>query len=644
MVNIYKNAYGRIGLAFKESQLIYIRVDNGISEKKIEEFSSTKDFSGLENISSIFEQKIEDKNILKRLSDLNELNELIEFENDFDFIRCAISGDKTAVLLEAVTLNQFNTEFNLRNHENIYDKVFQYVDPSYLDYHSRLQDCFSLTPRKGDLVVVHMAPSLYNYTQDKYKRIYSAYGIMLDDENIISTSHNYSLFSNSVRGKLFKSKLSDFLRCEYAERKYVKAYVYGGFTKFDPIDIREERLKEYEKFICETIVVPQQNNDFPFKSFYDFISWVMVGDDKIYNEIIKKEETRKQNLSFRNKISRINSAIQDANKINSERVGVKHLAETLNVSRQTIYNILNEFFLWKKYSIEYTLKISEKLQIIVPHWIEYGKQYPEFLPLENKESKEFIRKFNDAIKITINNINLTEVEEIRESQFRDLSLLQKYVSQSLAHKNISLSDLNLTDSFYENYLFSSDIKIIEKKIPTLLDIANYYKDSNTSDIKKNGITYEITYEPHRNGNTLTFSKKVNLSNFKLIYNRWNFISEKIEIGDDLLIKLDIKVNVLLDTVKEFLSKTNDSCINLGIYLFRLEKNLILAKASYDSLIDLVLLEFRRNNTDEKILCKIGFNNLVIHQINNVLFAENDTSSRIEVIGKVIQVIKYTETF
>lgn len=660
-MRVIRNNYGLYGINLFDSDHVITNIEQKIEEIDVGKFTE----NGSKDVTNEFLTHKSDKEMDKTIQELKIHNDILTFMNSKDFVLCVALDKKTVIQNADIQKEEYYPEKNVGTFYNLKEVALKYVPTEFFEGCKRYEDCFSIRPKEGDIIVIFENNHKHYYTSssEKYEQLHPKYALMIDENYAICTAPVFYAGSNYDK-TVWLTKLSDYLKFE-AQSKYKQSFLLEYSKGIDPLETRKERLEKYIDFNSIKSENLQEAKSYSVKtdkSFIEILSLIQTGELNLAQKIKEHNEELTKKIEARNQIARLNKAINDANKINPTKITYKYLAEILNRSRQTVYNMFSEVNNVKKVSEDSLKKISDALCVVTPHWLDFGYDFPEILPLKEQEKESYIREFNSSIERLIRKISNINDSEERIKRFKSLASYQNLLNSLLKRNNIELKKLNLTDSFYSNYLPAQYIKVRETK--NILDkFLNIFQDKTESESKSKNNTfisnsnqnqlkkyYDIEFFTLENGFKLVFEDKTDLGTLKLIYNSCKYLSEKIEIKDYLLIKTNYTVADFNEQYKKIMSKTLFGGHRLGIFILRVNNCILLAEANVNSVLDQVTFSFinERNREEELIFFppdlqrippKSSF--LYVTGDKNAVFSDGE-KIEIEIVGKVIQVIKNLE--
>lgn len=661
-MRVLRNNYGLYGINLFDSDHVITNIDQKIEEIAIGKFTE----NGSKDVTNEFLTPKADKEIDKTIQELKIHNDILTFMNSKDFILCVALDKKTVIQNADIQKDDYYPEKNAGTFYNLKEVALKYVNPAFFYGCKRYEDCFSIQPKEGDIIVVFENNHRHYYTSssEKYEQLHQKYALMIDENYAICTGPVFYLGDNylSYDKTVWLTKLSDYLKFE-AQNKYKQCFIYEYSKGIDPLEIRKERLEKYIDFNCiksETLQEAKRYSVKTDKSFIEILSLIQTGELNLAQKIKEHNEELTKKIEARNQIARLNKAINDANEITSTKITYKYLAEILNRSRQTVYNMFSEVNNVKKVSEDSLKKISDALCVITPHWLDFGYSFPEILPLKEQDKESYIRDFNSSIEFLIRKISNIKNSDERIKRFKSLASYQNLLRTLLKRNNIDIEGLNLTDSFYSNNLSAHYIKVHEKIsiFDKFLNISQGKTESKSKDKNNSFIEnsyqpkkyYDIEFRPLENGFKLFFEEKTDLGALKLIYNSCKYLSDKIEIKDYLIIKTNYYVADFTEQYKKIMSQTLFGGHRLGTFILRVNNCILLAEANVNSVLNQVTFSFINERNREEELFFYPQDLQKLPPKSTFLYATGDKNSvftdgntiEMEIVGKVIQIVKNLE--
>jgi|GEM_PF-6157169 hypothetical protein len=411
---IYENGAGNLGLNFKEENAIYSCIDQKFQVLSAQQFKNILPIDGtdsdlrMEDVTNKFTFEEDEKTILAKIDYLKKSDDILYWNNSYDFVKAMITSQRSAILNEGIsqetldylhsaTLNQ-NTRDN-----NLVDK-FTFIDPDFckedfLKEEFDLKKIFGRIPKAGTHIVFYtlQSPShtsnnevIENNNIDNICQDFSEYhALLIDDDHVIGELVNSPYgtlnYNNTVPLKNYLSSIA-----VTHNDTFRKAYIVEN-SYCSKIDSLQKRLVEqqYKRVI--------RYSNTPMANFVRYCQSGIPVDNPFEYEFSTRTRRYKK-IMIVNMAARLSHALYLVKSHPAaERVSINSIATAINKPKQTVYNWFKAVNSKKSIDPSNLMKIVEQLKVINPFWIIYGSKCPAIIPTDPNNSNE-IKQFEDELK------------------------------------------------------------------------------------------------------------------------------------------------------------------------------------------------------------------------------------------------------
>ena len=641
-INVLKNAKAQFAIQLDNADKVFTCRDQKFEIIPFDVFSDNKE--EIIDVTDLFADKKNNDLILKKLKDLELLNDEVVWANSLSFVTHVITGkpealptmplkvDEVKFLHDPKIIDKEKTELSsfINEIDNKLLKPIKGFDSLKAEY--------GKTPKIGDHLVI------FSYMVALER---SPYYIVLEERHCIVLEDGWDckvLCSSGALDNSYEKKedyngteldslskittLKEFLNFNSHEIDNITKMTNRWDSHGNPltyIDIPSDHFLKPYLFENSGINVSKltqriqqlslnKENNIETTSFRKTIARIQTGTDRAAPKGFSIRLTARKWQKIKLQFHRINEIIN----LNRKTGGysLQEIANHINVSRQTINNWANEKNTKREIPFEKIIKIAELFNI-VPHYLAFPLiDYPSKLPTRNKsELKVFSGKFNFH--------RTTEYHDIKEH--KNLLECDKKLFEQL--KPLYESELIPELQYVDNYFKNKTKRLIAKKIE---------KEEN----KKDSFFFDTDFS---DGKTKSYYLEDKEENKDLIFyhNQDEHLSPEIKKDDYLLVDKSFDNRKLKDNIQDIISSspenTSNSKMALGLFLIQLDNLVVNAKIYFDILSKEVIINFLSDDSEIKAPV-ISVNPVELGEYE-IVNSRRDNFSIVEIMGKIRQVVR-----